>query len=196
MENIKDLTLENGQMWDTIAQRIDDNFRGTTDPQKNELKWLRAIDKNGDPMLISAEDHAKVVGELLTGGLFIRKIVIGGNFCLKIAKSSIYKNTILLCGGRSSSVIDKSLFRKIQGDETNMYILEIIDGDKDPQAHEDNDYLYIGLVGGLDNDSGANNHGFLISPNNVDFEYASFDSEIAIKALPTVPINVTTPLTK
>lgn len=65
MQNIKDLAASSAKTWGEIAQAIDDNFKGTTDPQKNELKWLRAIDKNGDPMLISAEDHAKVVGELI-----------------------------------------------------------------------------------------------------------------------------------
>lgn len=65
MQNIKDLAASSAKTWGEIAQAIDDNFKGTTDPQESELKWLRAIDKNGDPMLISAEDHAKVVGELI-----------------------------------------------------------------------------------------------------------------------------------
>lgn len=65
MQNIKDLAASSAKTWGEIAQAIDDNFKGTTDEQKNELKWLRAIDANGNPMLISAEDHAKVVGGLI-----------------------------------------------------------------------------------------------------------------------------------
>ena len=34
-------------------------------PQKNDAKWVRALDASGNPILISKEDLASVVGELL-----------------------------------------------------------------------------------------------------------------------------------
>ena len=34
-------------------------------PQKKEINYVRALDKEGNPILISKEDLAQVVGELL-----------------------------------------------------------------------------------------------------------------------------------
>ena len=34
-------------------------------PQKSDAKWVRALDASGNPILISKEDLASVVGELL-----------------------------------------------------------------------------------------------------------------------------------
>lgn len=34
-------------------------------PQKNDAKWVRALDASGNPILISKEDLASVVGGLL-----------------------------------------------------------------------------------------------------------------------------------
>lgn len=34
-------------------------------PQKKEINYVRALDKNGNPILISKEDLAQVVGELM-----------------------------------------------------------------------------------------------------------------------------------
>ena len=34
-------------------------------PQKSDAKWVRAVDASGNPILISKEDLASVVGELL-----------------------------------------------------------------------------------------------------------------------------------
>lgn len=34
-------------------------------PQKNDAKWVRALDASGNPILISKEDLASVVGELI-----------------------------------------------------------------------------------------------------------------------------------
>ena len=34
-------------------------------PQKKEINYVRALDKDGNPILISKEDLAQVVGELL-----------------------------------------------------------------------------------------------------------------------------------
>ena len=40
-------------------------------PQKKEINYVRALDKDGNPILISKEDLAQVVGELFTSlGLF------------------------------------------------------------------------------------------------------------------------------
>jgi hypothetical protein len=40
-------------------------------PQKKEINYVRALDKNGNPILINKEDLAQVVGELFTSlGLF------------------------------------------------------------------------------------------------------------------------------
>ena len=35
-------------------------------PQKKEINYVRALDKDGNPILISKEDLAQVVGELFT----------------------------------------------------------------------------------------------------------------------------------
>ena len=42
-------------------------------PQKKEINYVRALDKNGNPILISKEDLAQVVGELLDGGAIKQK---------------------------------------------------------------------------------------------------------------------------
>ncbi|MDC2307975.1 hypothetical protein, partial [Bacteroides stercoris] len=34
-------------------------------PQKKEINYVRALDKDGNPILISKEDLAQVVGELI-----------------------------------------------------------------------------------------------------------------------------------
>ena len=34
-------------------------------PQKKEINYVRALDKNGNPILINKEDLAQVVGELM-----------------------------------------------------------------------------------------------------------------------------------
>lgn len=40
-------------------------------PQKKEINYVRALDKEGNPILINKEDLAQVVGELFTSlGLF------------------------------------------------------------------------------------------------------------------------------
>ena len=42
-------------------------------PQKKEINYIRALDKNGNPILINKEDLAQVVGELLDGGAIKQK---------------------------------------------------------------------------------------------------------------------------
>lgn len=42
-------------------------------PQKKEINYVRALDKEGNPILISKEDLAQVVGELLDGGAIKQK---------------------------------------------------------------------------------------------------------------------------
>ena len=42
-------------------------------PQKKEINYVRALDKNGNPILINKEDLAQVVGELLDGGAIKQK---------------------------------------------------------------------------------------------------------------------------
>lgn len=42
-------------------------------PQKKEINYVRALDKDRNPILISKEDLAQVVGELLDGGAIKQK---------------------------------------------------------------------------------------------------------------------------
>ena len=42
-------------------------------PQKKEINYVRALDKDGNPILINKEDLAQVVGELLDGGAIKQK---------------------------------------------------------------------------------------------------------------------------
>lgn len=42
-------------------------------PQKKEINYVRALDKNGNPILINKEDLAQFVGELLDGGAIKQK---------------------------------------------------------------------------------------------------------------------------
>ena len=42
-------------------------------PQKKEINYVRALDKDGNPILISKEDLAQVVGEQLDGGAIKQK---------------------------------------------------------------------------------------------------------------------------
>ena len=42
-------------------------------PQKKEINYVRALDKEGNPILISKDDLAQVVGELLDGGAIKHK---------------------------------------------------------------------------------------------------------------------------
>lgn len=42
-------------------------------PQKKEINYVRALDKEGNPILINKEDLAQVVGELLDGGAIKQK---------------------------------------------------------------------------------------------------------------------------
>lgn len=42
-------------------------------PQKREINYVRALDKEGNPILINKEDLAQVVGELLDGGAIKQK---------------------------------------------------------------------------------------------------------------------------
>ena len=42
-------------------------------PQKKEINYIRALDKDGNPILINKEDLAQVVGELLDGGAIKQK---------------------------------------------------------------------------------------------------------------------------
>lgn len=167
-------------------------------PQKTDATWIRGLDAEGNPILISKESLSSVLGGLiepsLTGGVFIRKIYTSNNYCLKIAKASIKGNAILLYGGRVSSLKGANI-RKIQGDETS-YILKITSDDVDPHAREDNDYLYINLAGILDSDGGAWNVGFLISYNEVEYGFTNNTEQDAIKALPTVTPNKSTLFTK
>ena len=65
MQNIKDLAASSAKTWGEIAQAIDDNFKGTTDVQKNDLNYVRALDANGNPILISKADLASVVGDII-----------------------------------------------------------------------------------------------------------------------------------
>ena len=50
-------------------------------PQKKEINYVRALDKNGNPILINKEDLAQVVGELIPvatfqkSGLWDKKMV-------------------------------------------------------------------------------------------------------------------------
>ena len=45
-------------------------------PQKNDAKWVRALDASGNPILISKEDLASVVGGLLGfSGIDIRRFI-------------------------------------------------------------------------------------------------------------------------
>ena len=42
-------------------------------PQKKEINYVRALDKDGNPILINKEELAQVVGELLDGGAIKQK---------------------------------------------------------------------------------------------------------------------------
>lgn len=42
-------------------------------PQKKEINYVRALDKEGNPILINKEDLAQVVGELIDGGAIKQK---------------------------------------------------------------------------------------------------------------------------
>lgn len=42
-------------------------------PQKKEINYVRALDKDGNPILINKDDLAQVVGELLDGGAIKQK---------------------------------------------------------------------------------------------------------------------------
>ena len=42
-------------------------------PQKKEINYVRALDKDRNPILINKEDLAQVVGELLDGGAIKQK---------------------------------------------------------------------------------------------------------------------------
>lgn len=42
-------------------------------PQKKEINYVRALDKEGNPILISKDDLAQVVGELIDGGAIKQK---------------------------------------------------------------------------------------------------------------------------
>ena len=42
-------------------------------PQKKEINYVRALDKEGNPILINKEDLAQVVGEQLDGGAIKQK---------------------------------------------------------------------------------------------------------------------------
>ena len=42
-------------------------------PKKKEINYVRALDKDGNPILINKEDLAQVVGELLDGGAIKQK---------------------------------------------------------------------------------------------------------------------------
>ena len=42
-------------------------------PQKKEINYVRALDKNRNPILISKDDLVQVVGELLDGGAIKQK---------------------------------------------------------------------------------------------------------------------------
>lgn len=42
-------------------------------PQKKEINYVRALDKEGNPILINTDDLAQVVGELLDGGAIKQK---------------------------------------------------------------------------------------------------------------------------
>ena len=42
-------------------------------PQKKEINYVRALDREGNPILISKDDLAQVVGELLDGGAIKQK---------------------------------------------------------------------------------------------------------------------------
>ena len=41
-------------------------------PQKSDAKWVRALDASGNPILISKEDLASVVGELIGVSLVLK----------------------------------------------------------------------------------------------------------------------------
>jgi len=42
-------------------------------PQKKEINYVRALDKDGNPILINKDELAQVVGELLDGGAIKQK---------------------------------------------------------------------------------------------------------------------------
>ena len=59
-------------------------------PQKSDAKWVRALDASGNPILISKEDLASVVGGLLgLSGIDIRQFI---NTVPKSGKLSIFSN--------------------------------------------------------------------------------------------------------
>ena len=59
-------------------------------PQKSDAKWVRALDASGNPILISKEDLASVVGGLLgLSGIDIRQFI---NTVPTAGKLSIFSN--------------------------------------------------------------------------------------------------------
>ncbi len=52
-------------------------------PQKKEINYVRALDKNGNPILINKEDLAQVVGELLW-----KKLRVTNSFALHYSHSA------------------------------------------------------------------------------------------------------------
>lgn len=97
MQNIKDLAASSAKTWGEIAQVIDNNFKGTTDPQKNDLNYVRALDASGNPILISKADLASVVGELLPIVSFTEKGLVpaGSLMCSDISGDFSPKYIIL-----------------------------------------------------------------------------------------------------
>ena len=48
-------------------------------PQKSDAKWVRALDASGNPILISKEDLASVVGGLIGANFIERNDIIDAN---------------------------------------------------------------------------------------------------------------------
>ena len=62
-------------------------------PQKNDAKWVRALDASGNPILISKEDLASVVGGLLppaTNYLFKAESVHARDFKFFTSLATVY----------------------------------------------------------------------------------------------------------
>lgn len=51
--------------------------------QKNDCKWVRALDSNGNSILISKEDLASVVGGLIGEANYAKTGMMGKNYCMR-----------------------------------------------------------------------------------------------------------------
>lgn len=76
-------------------------------PQKKEINYVRALDKNGNPILINKEDLAQVVGELI-GIVSLEKIGLANKNNVRFELSRPETDTwfhLAMCNGGKIELI-------------------------------------------------------------------------------------------